>query len=77
MHDLWYAVHVEDVSINSCQNTGFVGMDVSTDDVAGVDVDHHVRIEIGAFTGPASLVMSQLYTCCGAVATSSGHTWLG
>src|SRR5271163_4576976 len=30
------------------QNTGFMGMDVDTDDVAGVDVDHHVRIEVGA-----------------------------
>ena len=30
------------------QDTGFVGMDVGTDDVAGVDVDHHIRIEVGA-----------------------------
>ena len=44
-----YTVHLEDLLHQFlCQKTGFVGMDVDTDDVAGVDVDHHVRIEVGA-----------------------------
>ena len=49
VHDLRDAMHPEDLLHQfPCQNTGFVGMDVNTDEVAGVDVDHHVRIEIGA-----------------------------
>ena len=49
VHHLRYTVHREDLLHQFLgQNTGFVGMDVDTDDVAGVDVDHHVRIEVGA-----------------------------
>ena len=79
VHDLRYAMQLEDLLHQFfCQNTGFVGMDVNTDEVAGVDVDHHVGIEIGALHWAREFGdVRQLYTCCGAVATSSGHTWLG
>lgn len=43
-------VHLEDLLHQfPCQNTGFVTVDVDTDDVTGADVDHHVRIEVDAF----------------------------
>ena len=49
VHDLRDAVDGEDLLHQFlCQNTGFVGMDVDADDVAGVDVDHHVGVEVGA-----------------------------
>ena len=49
VHNLRYTVHREDLLHQFLgQHTGFVGMDVGTDDVAGVDVDHHVRIEVAA-----------------------------
>src|SRR6202161_293590 len=51
VHDLRYAMHREDLLHQfPCQNTGLVSMDVNTDEVAGIDVDHHVRIEISAPT---------------------------
>ena len=41
VHDLRDAVHREDLLHQLLgQNTGFVGMDVDTDEVAGVDADH-------------------------------------
>ena len=43
------------ISTASC---GLVVMDVRTDDVPGVDVDHHVGVEIPPLAGPASFVMS-------------------
>jgi hypothetical protein len=51
VHDLRDAMHCEDLLYQfGCQNTGLVSIDVNTDEVAGVDVDHHVRIEISAPT---------------------------
>src|SRR5664280_2447726 len=45
--------------------------------VAGVDVDQDVQVEPDALVGPRSLVMSQLHTCEGTSARSSGLTLAG
>ena len=37
------------------QGSGLVGVDVGADDVAGVDVDHHVGVEVGALDRPVEL----------------------
>ncbi len=54
------------------QFTGLAGMDLAADNVARVDVDHHVRVVVGALVGPANLVMSHLNTSPGWFATNAG-----
>ncbi len=49
MHDVRNTVHLEHLLDEFFgQNAGFMGVDVNPDDVARVDVDHHVGIEVGA-----------------------------
>jgi hypothetical protein len=50
VHHLRDTVHGEDLFHQFlCQYTGFVGVNVNTDDVSGEDIDHHVRVEVGSF----------------------------
>ena len=53
VHDLRGAVQPEHVPHHLLgEQPGLVGVDPDADDVAGVDVDHHVRVEVAALHRP-------------------------
>jgi hypothetical protein len=52
-------------------------LDSSTNDRSRVDVQDHIELVADPLVGPLSLLMSQLHTCPGSVATSSGLTFAG
>src|SRR5665647_3559449 len=56
MDDLWDPVDPEDLLHHLYrQRTRLVGVDHGADDIPGVDIDHHVRIEILALHRPGQL----------------------
>ena len=60
VHDLRDAVQGEDLLHHLFrQDAALVGVDGRPDDVAGVDVDHHVGVVVDALDRAGSLVMSQ------------------
>lgn len=59
------------------QGRGLVSVNMRTDDVLGVDVDHDVRVVVAASALKASLVMSQEWTCPCRVETTSSTTPAG